>query len=78
MDGGAIRENNSYQDGGGVYVFQGARFNVLGNVQIEENFRTREGADPPDTPNNAYVAGSAVINIVGDLDPEARIHITGH
>lgn len=78
MDGGAIRENHSYQDGGGVYVFQGARFNVLGNVQIEENFRTREGADPPDTPNNAYVAGSAVINIVGDLDPEARIHITGH
>lgn len=78
MDGGFIRNNHSFQDGGGVYIFQGARFNVLGNVMIEENFRTREGADPPDTPNNAYVAGTAVINIVGDLTPEARIHITGH
>lgn len=78
MDGGIIKNNHSFQDGGGVYIFQRAIFNVLGNVMIEENFRTREGADPQDTPNNTYTAGTAVINIIGDLDPEARIHITGH
>ena len=78
MDGGTIEHNHSFQEGGGIYVFQGATFNVLGKVVINENFRTRSGADPEDTPNNAYVSGTAVINIVGDLDPKAIIHITGH
>lgn len=78
MEDGTITNNHSYQDGGGIYVFQGATFNVKGNVTINENFRTRKSAEPTDTPNNAYTAGTAVINIVGDLDPKARIHITGH
>lgn len=78
MDGGTIENNHSFQDGGGIYIFQGATFNVLGKVLINENFRTRSGADPEDTPNNVYVSGNAVINIVGDLDPKAVIHITGH
>lgn len=78
MDGGTITENHSYRDGGGVYIRSGATFNVLGNIQINDNFRTRPGAVPEDTDNNAYLDGNAKINIVGDLDPAARIHITGH
>lgn len=78
MDGGTITANHSYRDGGGVFIYQGAKFNVLGNIMINDNFRTRKGAIPEDTSNNAYLDGNAAINIVGPLDPEARIHITGH
>ena len=78
MNGGTITANHSYRDGGGVFIYQGAKFNVLGNIMINDNFRTRKGAIPEDTSNNAYLDGNAAINIVGPLDPEARIHITGH
>lgn len=79
MNGGTIENNSSFQDGGGIYVMQGAKFNVLGNIQINDNFRVRTIEGVADTTsNNAYLAGSAVINIVGPLDPDARIHITGH
>ena len=79
MNGGIIENNSSFQDGGGIYVMQGAKFNVLGNVQINDNFRVRTIEGVVDTTsNNAYLAGSSVINIVGPLDPDARIHITGH
>ena len=79
MDGGTITGNHSFQDGGGIYVFQGAIFNVKGNVQILDNFRTRtvEG-EPNNTENNAYMAGSSVMHIVGPLTTDARIRITGH
>ena len=79
MNGGTIENNSSFQDGGGIYVMQGATFNVLGNILINDNFRVRTIEGVADTTsNNAYMAGSAVINIVGPLDSLARIHITGH
>ncbi|MBP5643125.1 MAG: T9SS type A sorting domain-containing protein [Bacteroidales bacterium] len=79
MNGGIIENNSSFQDGGGIYVMQGATFNVLGNILINDNFRVRTIDGVADTTsNNAYLGGSSVINIVGPLDPDARIHITGH
>jgi len=78
MDGGVITNNHSYMDGGGVYIVSGATFNVLGKILIDDNFRTRKGAIPEDTDNNTYTAGNAVINVIGELDPDTRIHITGH
>lgn len=78
LDGGVITNNHSYMDGGGVYIVSGATFNVLGKILIDDNFRTRKGAEPQDTDNNTYTAGNAVINVIGELDPDTRIHITGH
>lgn len=78
MDGGVITNNHSYMDGGGVYIVSGATFNVLGKILIDDNFRTRKGAIPEDTDNNTYTSGNAVINVIGELDPDTRIHITGH
>lgn len=78
MDGGVITNNHSYMDGGGVYIVSGATFNVLGKILIDDNFRTRKGAIPEDTENNTYTSGNAVINVIGELDPDTRIHITGH
>ena len=78
LDGGVITNNHSFMDGGGVYIVSGATFNVLGKILIDDNFRTRTGATPQDTDNNTYTSGSAVINVIGELDPDTRIHITGH
>lgn len=79
MDGGKISDNSSFQDGGGIYVMQGATFNVLGKVEILDNFRVRIVEGQPDsTANNTYLAGSGVINIIGDLDSESKIRVTGH
>ena len=79
MDGGTISENHSYQDGGGIYIRQGAKFKVKGNVQIFDNFRTRTiDGSPNSTENNAYTAGSSVIEIIGPIPATANIRITGH
>lgn len=76
MDGGTIEGNSSFQDGGGIYVMQGAKFNILGQVVIRDNFRIREGVST--TENNAYLGGSSVINIIGPITEGSEIYITGH
>lgn len=78
MDDGEITNNHSYKNGGGVYIYPGARFNVKGKILIDDNFRTRPGAVPEDTDNNTYLEGNAQIHIIGPLHKDARIHITGH
>lgn len=79
MDDGVIENNSSFQDGGGIYVMEGATFNVLGNLLVKDNFRVRTIAGVADTTsNNTYMAGSGVLNIIGNLDPESRIYLTGH
>lgn len=85
MDGGVIRNNASFQDGGGIYIMDGATFNVVGLVRIEDNLRVRTVYDDPEHPsteqtaNNVYVAdGNGAINIIGPLDENSLIHITGH
>ncbi len=76
MDGGSIYENNSIGNGGGIYVEQGAVFQVKGNVIIKDNYRASVG--PGATNNNAYLTGSAVIEVVGPLGDDAIINITPH
>lgn len=78
MDDGEITNNHSYKNGGGVYIYPGATFKVKGKILIDDNFRTRPGAVPENTDNNTYLEGKAQIHIIGDLDPDTRIHITGH
>ena len=85
MDGGTIENNSSFQDGGGIFIMDGATFNVLGYVVIKDNFRVRtvydeEGeATLEQTANNVYVAdGNGAIHIIGPLDENSLIHITGH
>lgn len=78
MDGGTITNNHSYRDGGGVYIYHGGHFQVKGKVTITDNLRTRPGAVPENTINNAYPDDGAVIEIVGDITSDSKIHITGH
>ena len=78
MDSGSITDNHSYRDGGGVYIYHGAHFKVKGRVTINDNLRTRPGAVPENTENNAYTDDGALIEIVGPLTSDSRIHITGH
>ena len=76
MDGGTVEGNNSNNDGGGIYVYDGAEFKVMGNVRILDNYKAsvEEGA----TPNNTYLAGDAVIEVIGPLGDDAIINITPH
>ena len=74
MDGGSIFENNSIGDGGGIYVYDGAVFQVKGNVQILNNYKASVSTGASD--NNAYAAGSSVINVIGPLGDDAIIYIT--
>ena len=79
MDSGTITNNHSYRDGGGVYIYHGAHFQIKGHdIQINDNLRTRPGAVPEDTENNAYTDDDAYIEIVGPITGESKIHITGH
>ena len=78
MDGGTVTNNHSYRDGGGVYIYHGGHFQVKGKVTITDNLRTRPGAVPENTINNAYPDDGAVIEIVGDITSDSKIHITGH
>ena len=74
MDGGTIEGNNCVKDGGGIYVANGAVFQVKGNVKIRDNYKASIG--PGATDNNAYLAGTSVIEVVGELGEDAIIHIT--
>ncbi len=78
MDGGVIKNNNCSKDGGGVYVYEGAVFQVKGNVQITDNVQGELEVGGGDA-NNAYLAGSAVIEVIEPgLGNEAFINITPH
>ena len=74
MDGGSIYENNSLGNGGGIYVCEGAVFQVKGSVQIMDNYKASVGAGASD--NNAYLDGSSVIEVVAPLGDDAIIYIT--
>lgn len=76
MDGGSIYENNSYQDGGGIYVKEGAAFKVKGNVKIYDSYKA--GISMGGTNNNAYLNGTAVIEVIEPLIEDAIINITPH
>ena len=75
MDGGVIKNNNCSNDGGGVYVYEGAVFQVKGNVQITDNVQGELGVGGGGA-SNAYLVGESVIEVIGPLDEEAIINIT--
>lgn len=77
MDGGSIYENNTKNNGGGIYVYDGAVFQVKGNVQIYDNVQAAMGPGLIGD-NNAYLDGSAVIEVIGRLGEDAIINITPH
>ena len=74
MDGGSIIGNNSIADGGGVYVYAGAIFQVKGDIQIYDNFRA--SIETGGTDNNVYLIGSSVVEVIGELGDNAIINIT--
>ena len=74
MDGGTIEANNCTHDGGGIYVNDGAVFQVKGNVVIKDNWKA--GLNIESSYNNAYLAGTSVIEVVGELGEDAVINIT--
>ena len=76
MDGGIIANNNSIKNGGGIYVGNGAVFQVKGDVVIKDNLQAWAGEGFSN--NNAYLAGSSVIDVVGELGDDALINITPH
>ena len=74
MDGGTIEANNCTHDGGGIYVNDGAVFQVKGNVVIKDNWKA--GLNIESSYNNAYLTGNSVIEVVGELGEDAVINIT--
>lgn len=74
MDGGTIEANNCTHDGGGIYVNDGAVFQVKGNVVIKDNWKA--GLNIGSSYNNAYLTGNSVIEVVGELGEDAVINIT--
>lgn len=74
MDGGTIEANNCTHDGGGIYVNDGAVFQVKGNVIIRDNWKA--GLNIESSYNNAYLTGNSVIEVVGELGEDAVINIT--
>ena len=76
MDGGIVEKNNCVHDGGGIYVGNGAVFQVKGDVVIKDNLQAWTGEGFSN--NNAYLAGSSVIEVVGELGDDALINITPH
>ena len=78
MDGGRIYWNQCNHDGGGVYVYEGAVFQVKGNVKITDNVQGELWVGGGDA-NNAYLSGSAVIEVIEPgLGEDAIINITPH
>jgi hypothetical protein len=73
MDGGSIYENNSIANGGGVYVYDGAVFQVKGNVQILNNYKA--SVETGASNNNTYLQGSSVIEVIEPLGDDAIIYI---
>ena len=76
MDGGTIEANNCNHNGGGIYVYDGAVFQVKGSVRILENYQGELFGDH--SYNNTYVDGTSVIEVVGPLAEDAYIVITPH
>jgi len=74
MDGGIIESNNCTQNGGGIYVHDGAIFQVKGDVVIRDNFKAAMFVGS--SSNNAYLDGSSVIEVIDDLGENAIINIT--
>lgn len=74
MDGGTVEANNSNAHGGGVYVYDGAVFQIKGDVRILDNYMASVATGA--TNNNAYLNGSAVIEVIGPLSDDAIIYIT--
>ena len=74
MDGGTVEANNSNAPGGGIYVFDGAVFQIKGNVRILDNYMASVATGASN--NNAYLNGSAVIEVIGPLGNDAIIYIT--
>ena len=74
MDGGTVEANNSNNHGGGIYVFDCAEFLVKGDVQIRDNYKASVATGASD--NNAYLAGTSFIEVVGPLAEDAYIVIT--
>lgn len=75
MDGGTIEANNCTHDGGGIYVHDGAIFQVKGNVIIRDNWKAGLNV-PVSSINNAYLDGTSVIEVVDELGDDAVINIT--
>lgn len=74
MDGGTISDNNCIHDGGGIFVADGAVFQIKGNVVIKDNLSA--WMQQAQTDNNAYIKGESVIEVVGPLGEDAMINIT--
>ena len=74
MDGGIVEGNNSNANGGGIYVYDGAVFQIMGNVQILDNYMASVSTGA--TSNNTYLVGGSIIEVIGPLDPDAIINIT--
>ncbi|MBR6439324.1 MAG: hypothetical protein IKS65_09145 [Bacteroidales bacterium] len=76
MDGGTIEGNNSNANGGGIYVYDGAVFQIMGDVIIRDNYMATVTGGA--TSNNVYLAGTSVIEVIGPLGENAMINITPH
>ena len=55
-------------------MYNGATFRVKGNVRILDNVKASIATGA--TSNNTYLAGSSVIEVIGELGENALIHIT--
>lgn len=74
INGGSIESNEAKGGGGGVYVYDGAVFQIKGDVRILDNYMASVATGA--TNNNAYLNGSAVIEVIGPLSDDAIIYIT--
>ena len=69
MEGGTISENNASKYGGGVFVDNGATFNLSGSPTITGN-------TVGDDDNNVYLLEGIMINIAGTLTEAASVGVT--
>lgn len=76
MYGGEISKSIAEINGGGVYVCEGAIFNVLGNVKIYDNIIL--DWDEGMINNSVYLDGTALIHVVGSLEDDAIINVVPH
>lgn len=76
MYGGEISNSIAEINGGGVYVCEGAIFNVLGNVKIYDNVIL--DWDEGMINNSVYLDGTALIHVVGSLEDDAIINVVPH
>ena len=76
MDGGTVTGNSCNNNGGAIYVRNGAYFKVKGDVQIVDNTLVQFVLGAPAVVNNAYLESSASIEVIGELGEHAIITIT--